>query len=201
MDPGKKNLLQSSRTVELFIRTLYAYRERGKYLLHEFVVMPDHFHVLLTVDADTTIEKAIQLIKGGFAIRAGKELGIKTPFWQQGFSEIRVFDSDAFANQREYIRKNPVEAPPGVRGGGVSVFVGADCESRCNAGAPSAHFSGRPVRANVMISGLRSFSRRCRELRGPRLKPLQETAVWHALRRAVIRAKTGKQMGSAIRGD
>lgn len=63
-----------------------------------------------TVDADTTIEKAIQLIKGGFAIRAGKELGIKTPCWQKGFSEIRVFDSDAFANQREYIRKNPVEA-------------------------------------------------------------------------------------------
>ncbi len=107
---GKRNLLQSSRTAELFIRTLYEYREQGKYLLHEFVVMPDHFHVLLTVHADTTIEKVVRLIKGGFASRAGKELGIKAPFWQKGFSEIRVFDSDAFANQSEYIRKNPVEA-------------------------------------------------------------------------------------------
>ena len=72
--------------------------------------MPDHFHVLLTVDVDMTIEKAVQFIKGGFSFRVGKELGIKGPFWQKGFSEIRVFDSDAFQNQSQYIRNNPVEA-------------------------------------------------------------------------------------------
>jgi putative transposase len=107
---GKTNLLQSSRTAELFIRTIYDYRAQGKYRLHEFVVMPDHFHVLITVDADITVEQAVQLIKGGFSFRAGKELGIKAPFWQKGFSEIRVFDSDAFENQSQYIRNNPVDA-------------------------------------------------------------------------------------------
>lgn len=107
---GKRSLLQSSRTAELFIRTLYEYRAQGKYRLHEFVVMPDHIHILLTVDADITIERAVQLIKGGFSFRAGREFGIKAPFWQKGFSEVRVFDSDAFENQSQYIRNNPVEA-------------------------------------------------------------------------------------------
>jgi len=39
----KKSLLQSVRTATLFIETLLEYRSQHKYLLHEFVVMPDHF--------------------------------------------------------------------------------------------------------------------------------------------------------------
>jgi len=43
----KRNLLQSDRSAQLFIRVLYEYRAQGKFQLHEFVVMPDHFHILL----------------------------------------------------------------------------------------------------------------------------------------------------------
>jgi len=42
---GKRNLLQSDRSARLFIRVLYDYCAQGKFRLHEFVVMPDHFHV------------------------------------------------------------------------------------------------------------------------------------------------------------
>jgi len=106
----KRNLLQSSRTAEVFIRTLQTYRAQRKFLLNEFVVMPNHVHLLITVDIDMTIEKAVQLIKGGFSFQARKLLGIKAPFWQRGFSEIRVLDSDSFENHRRYIHNNPVKA-------------------------------------------------------------------------------------------
>ncbi len=46
---GKRNLLQSERAARLFLDVLYGYRAQAKYLLHEFVVMPDHFHLLITV--------------------------------------------------------------------------------------------------------------------------------------------------------
>ena len=72
----KRNLLQSDRSAGLFIRTLYEYRAQGKFRLHEFVVMPDHFHVLFTVDAAMTVERAVQFIKGGFAFRAGEVPGL-----------------------------------------------------------------------------------------------------------------------------
>ena len=72
--------------------------------------MPNHVHLLVTVDIDVTIEQAVQLIKGGFSFRAGKLLGIGAPFWQKGFSEVRVVDSDSFENHRRYIHNNPVEA-------------------------------------------------------------------------------------------
>jgi REP element-mobilizing transposase RayT len=71
----RRNLLQSDRSAGLFIRVLYSYRAQGQFRLHEFVVMPDHFHTLLTVEGHMTIERATQFIKGGFAFRAGRELG------------------------------------------------------------------------------------------------------------------------------
>jgi len=105
---GKRNLLQSDRSSDLFIRVLYDYRALGKFRLHEFVVMPDHFHLLVTVDSEVTVERAVQFIKGGFAFRAGRELGFRAPVWQKGFSEVRILDAEAFRRTAEYIRNNPV---------------------------------------------------------------------------------------------
>ena len=107
---GRRRLLQTDRSAQLFVKTIYEYRAQDKYRLHEFVVMPDHFHMLITVDSNTTIERAVQFVKGGFAFRAGRELGLPAPIWQKGFSEIRVSDALAFACQRDYILQNPVRA-------------------------------------------------------------------------------------------
>jgi len=119
----KRNLLQSSRTAEPFFRTIQDYRAQRKFLLHEFVVMPNHVHLLVTVDIDMTIERAVQLIKGGFSFQAGKPLGIQAPFWQKGFSEVRVLHSDGFENHRRYIHNNPVKAHFGWEGRRVSILV------------------------------------------------------------------------------
>ena len=105
---GKRSLLQSDRSAGLFVSVLYDYRQQGKFRLHEFVVMPDHFHLLLTVECNLTIERAIQFVKGGFAFRAGRELGFAAPVWQKGFSEVRILNAEAFERVGEYIRNNPV---------------------------------------------------------------------------------------------
>ena len=107
---GKRTLLQSDRAAALLVETLQQYRAAGKYKLHAFVVMPDHVHVLLTVAEDMTIEKAVQLIKGGFSFRASRELGIRGGLWQRGFSEIRILEAERFARAQAYIHENPVRA-------------------------------------------------------------------------------------------
>ncbi len=65
----KKNLLQSDRMAGLLVEVLLHYRAEGKYLVHEFVVMPDHVHLLLT--PVVTLERALQFIKGGFSFAKG----------------------------------------------------------------------------------------------------------------------------------
>jgi len=104
----KRSLLQSSRSAELLLSILDSYRQQGKFRLHEFVIMPDHVHLLLTVGGDVSIERAVQFIKGGFAYRAGKELGFQAPVWQKGFSEVRVLDETSYEHYCIYIRNNPV---------------------------------------------------------------------------------------------
>src|SRR5712691_10317545 len=71
----KRQLLRSDRMRQLFLDVLfhYRYREQQKYLLHDFVLMPDHFHLLIT--PTVSLERAMQLIKGGFSFRAKRELG------------------------------------------------------------------------------------------------------------------------------
>jgi putative transposase len=106
---GKRPLLQSDRAAKLFVDVLYHYRSECKYLLHDFVVMPDHVHLLITVGLEISIERAVQFIKGGFAFRAGRELGFRPPVWERGFSEVRVLDAEAFLHLREYVGENPVK--------------------------------------------------------------------------------------------
>jgi putative transposase len=82
----------------------------GKFRLRDFVVMPDHLHVLLTVGDGMTVERAMQFIKGGFSYRLKKECGYWGELWQRGFSETRVEDRQSFMKHRDYIAANPVKA-------------------------------------------------------------------------------------------
>lgn len=71
-----------------FLKTLYGYRREGKFSLHAFVVMPEHVHLMLTPSEDVTIERAIQLIKGGFSHTLGSEIGRNREIWQRGLRTI-----------------------------------------------------------------------------------------------------------------
>lgn len=92
----------------LFINVILHYRGQKKYLLHEFVVMPDHFHLLIT-PGDVSLERAMQLIKGGFSYRAKNELGFKWEVWQTSFHDHRVRDAEEYGHYRKYIYENPVK--------------------------------------------------------------------------------------------
>ncbi len=83
-------LLQSERNATLFVDVLRSYAREGKFKVHDFVVMPDHVHLLITLSDQLTIEQAMQLIKGGFSYRVKKEHGYSGEVWQRGFWELRV---------------------------------------------------------------------------------------------------------------
>lgn len=103
-------LLQSERNATLLVDVMRSYVLAGKFRLHDFVIMPDHVHLLITVEGEMTIEKAMQFIKGGFSYRLKKQLGHMGEVWQRGFSEVRVDDRESFARHRQYIAQNPVKA-------------------------------------------------------------------------------------------
>ena len=105
-----KSLLQSTRAATLFLDTLFSYRDAGKFQIHEFVVMPNHVHFLITLGNGTTLERALQLIKGGFFYRAKRELGINSEIWRRGYLDHRSRDESDYRQHRAYIPANPVRA-------------------------------------------------------------------------------------------
>jgi putative transposase len=63
----------------IFIDALQHYRNEGAYALHAFVLMPDHFHILLTPANDKSLERVVQYIKDGSARRLAPELNMRFP--------------------------------------------------------------------------------------------------------------------------
>ncbi len=107
---GRRSLFQSERAATLFLDTLFAYRERGVFQLYEFVVMPDHIHLMLAPQHAVTLERAMQFIKGGYSHRFLKEIGSRMEIWQRSFTNHRIRDGTDFEKYRRYIHLNPVRA-------------------------------------------------------------------------------------------
>ena len=104
---GCKPFFRHERWALLLMATLSHYAEKDL-LLHAFVIMPDHLHLLIT--PEESVEKAVQLIKGGFSFRANRELDYKFDIWQPGFTDHRIRDEEDWNRHLVYIRTNPIEA-------------------------------------------------------------------------------------------
>jgi len=105
-----KALLQTDRMAGLFVDVLRSYMRTDTFKGHDFVIIRNHVHLILTLGHGMTIEKAMQLIKGNFAFRARKELGIREWIWQRGFSDVQIRDEVSFRIHQGYIYNNPVKA-------------------------------------------------------------------------------------------
>ncbi len=107
---GRRSLFQTTRMADLFLDVLFDYAAQQRYSLHEFVLMPDHFHLLITPGPVIALERCMQLIKGSFSFRAKKELQFAGEVWEKGFTNHRIRDAGDYAKHRDYIHANPVRA-------------------------------------------------------------------------------------------
>jgi putative transposase len=98
------SLFQVTATAELLERTILDYHSQRKFLLHAFVIMPDHFHALITPAPDVSLEKAMQFIKGGFSFRLKSKMDV----WMRSFNESQIMTKEKFKNCVLYIEENPV---------------------------------------------------------------------------------------------
>ncbi|MFZ1918827.1 MAG: transposase [Terriglobales bacterium] len=99
-------VFQSDRAADLFMDVLLGYRRQQKYLLHEFVLMPDRFHGLITPAPEVSLERAVHFIKGGFSFRLKSSVAV----WQARFTNHGVRDREDFERYCEFIWASPVRS-------------------------------------------------------------------------------------------
>ena len=106
----RRALFRNSDSASIVEESIFRYRDQGVYFVHRHVVMPDHLHVILTPGETTTLEKAVQLIKGGSSREIGKRPGMRFPLWHAGFTEHQIRNHHDFESHARYIDQNPVKA-------------------------------------------------------------------------------------------
>jgi putative transposase len=102
----RQPFFRHERWAILMQEVLQHYRGES-YLLHAYVVMPDHFHLIISPNG--TLERAMQNIKGGFSFRAKSAFGWKHNIWQVGFSDHRIRTAEDWDRHIVYMRHNPVK--------------------------------------------------------------------------------------------
>jgi putative transposase len=106
----RRFILQSNPLCDLLLAVIRENRTRHRFQVHEFVFMRNHVHLILTPAPLVSLEKAMQLIKGGFSYRARREMIFQGEIWQKGYNEHRIRDADEYAKHVEYLWMNPVKA-------------------------------------------------------------------------------------------
>jgi putative transposase len=155
-----------TETAELMLETILSYRDSGAYLLHEFVIMPDHLHLLLTPGSEASLEKAVQLIKGGSSHRIHKQRGSKMEIWQVGFYDWTIRDAEDWRTKVQYIQMNPVRAR----------LVEKPEQWPYSSASGKFKLDPMPVRYQILTSGAKAPSPSATVTRGLKPPPPEEGA-------------------------
>lgn len=104
------SVFQVDETADIVVSRILDYRDARNFLLHEFVLMPNHLHLILTPAPSVSLEKVMQLIKGGSSFEIHRVRAIKIQIWQSGFHESRVKGWSDYQKKADYVCFNPVAA-------------------------------------------------------------------------------------------
>jgi putative transposase len=95
--------LGNPATRDQFEQSLEKIRARYDFLVHGYVVMPEHVHLLVSEPNEATLATVIQALKLSVSIQQGR-----TRFWQKRYYDFNVFTDDKRVEKLRYIHRNPV---------------------------------------------------------------------------------------------
>jgi type I restriction enzyme R subunit len=78
--------------------------------LGDFVIMPNHVHVLITPNDGENLESLLKSIKGFSARQINEAMGRTGQVWQRDNYDHLVRDSDQLGRFRRYISNNPLKS-------------------------------------------------------------------------------------------
>jgi putative transposase len=105
----RRQIFLKADPARIFLEQILECRERGFYRPHEFVIMPEHLHMLVTPGGETSLEKAVMMIKGGSSYKIKKQLLYSSPIWMEGFHDRWIRDAHEYRMRKQYIELNPVK--------------------------------------------------------------------------------------------
>jgi putative transposase len=100
-------LLGSAKNRDLFLKILSDVRNKWKFSLVGYVIMPEHVHLLFSEPSSGTPSTVMQLLKQN-ASRAATAKNGET-FWQRRFYDFNVWSRKKMLEKLHYMHMNPVK--------------------------------------------------------------------------------------------
>jgi putative transposase len=114
-------LLTDSATCDLFLSVLELMRERYRFAVIGYVVMPEHVHLLISEPQGAPFlarslrevwaadpSTVVQAIKLGFSQRWAAKTGFSGQFWQRRFYDFNLWSQHKEVEKLKYMHRNPV---------------------------------------------------------------------------------------------
>jgi putative transposase len=111
--------LASARRRDLFLRILEQVRQRYRFVVVGYVVMPEHIHLLISEPEQGTPSTVMQVLKQRFARRVlrrkrrrpgqGEFWPAETHVWQRRFYDFNVWSERKRIEKLHYMHRNPVK--------------------------------------------------------------------------------------------
>ena len=109
LDKGRGECHLRRRDVAAIVEDSLLFRHDVHYELNAWVIMPNHVHILFRVQ-DVPMSQTIDAWKGFTAKKANRILGRKGQFWQEGYWDTYMRDTEHELKTRQYIENNPTKA-------------------------------------------------------------------------------------------
>jgi putative transposase len=91
----------------LFLEILEHTRMRYRFVVAGYVVMPEHFHLLISEPQIGTPSTVMQVLKQRFSRKISSE--VPSPVWQERFYDFNVWTEHKRIEKLRYMHRNPVK--------------------------------------------------------------------------------------------
>lgn len=115
----RKPWLDTAPRRDLFVSILEQMRQRYRFVVLGYVVMPEHFHLLMSEPQEVDPSKAMQLVKQLYAQRILGQMPAEDPrpltfrrprhVWQERFYDFNVWTAHKLVEKLRYMYRNPVK--------------------------------------------------------------------------------------------
>jgi len=106
-------IFQDQEIVELLKNTLRSVKQLYPFVMHAYVFLPDHFHLLIKLNQSVTISQIMQSFKRNFTWNYKKTKGISKSIqiglWQYGSWDHVIRNETDYEKHINYIHYNPVK--------------------------------------------------------------------------------------------
>jgi len=101
--------LESGERRDLFLRVLERARQKYRFVVVGYVVMPEHFHLLITEPEVGDPSVVMKVVKERFT-KLLHHGGMRTgPIWQKRFYDFNVCSTEKRIEKLRYMHRNPVK--------------------------------------------------------------------------------------------